>query len=245
MNPGHACVDVKLPTRNVDLLMELVSRIVGRPDPNLPGMGTFYGPTGYGKSMAVCAAAVPYKAYYVQMRSLWTRKYLLEMILQRMSITPFRTMPQMLTQIGGQLARSGRPLIIDETDLLVGKGMIEVVRDIYESSQGTVILVGEETLPDTLEQVERVHGRMLDWVAAQPTEIEDARIFAGHHCQGIEVADDLLETIVEASKGSARYVCTNLARVAEFARVNNLPSLNSASYTWALFTGTAPKRRRA
>ncbi len=42
-----------LPTRNVGLLMELVSRITKRPDTNLPGMGVFHGPSGYGKSMAV------------------------------------------------------------------------------------------------------------------------------------------------------------------------------------------------
>jgi hypothetical protein len=232
-----------LPTRNVALLMELVSRISNRPDRNLPGMGTYYGPTGYGKSMAVCACAIPHRAYYVQMRSLWTRKYLLEMILMQMNITPPRTIPQMLTELSRQLALSGRPLIIDEADLLVNKGMIEAVRDIYESSQGTVILVGEENLPAQLERIERVHGRMLDWVAAQPADIDDARLFAGHHCKGLAIADDLLNRILEASHGSARYVCTNLVRVAEYARLHNLQTLDAESYTGTLFTGTAPRRR--
>lgn len=236
---------VKLPTRNVGLLMELLSRIKNRPDSDLPGMGTFYGPTGYGKSMAVCACAIPYQAYFVQMRSLWSRKYLLEMILSQMNITPARTISPMLTQVGSQLSLSGRPLIIDEADLLVGKGMIEVVRDIYESSQGTVILVGEETLPGKLERIERVHGRMLDWVAAQPADLDDARLFAGHHCPGVIVEDDLLETILEAAHGSARYVCTNLARIAEFARMNNLERLDEASYTGKLFTGKAPEMRKS
>jgi hypothetical protein len=223
--------------------MELVRRISNRPDRNLPGMGTYYGPTGYGKSMAVCACAIPHRAYYVQMRSLWTRKYLLEMILTQMNIIPPRTIPQMLTQLGKQLAMSGRPLIIDEADLLVNKGMVEVVRDIYESSQGTVILVGEENLPALLERIERVHGRMLDWVAAQPADIDDARMYAGHHCSGLAIADDLLEKILEASHGSARYVCTNLVRIAEFAHMSDLQALDAAAYTGTLFTGTAPRRR--
>jgi len=244
MNPVPQKDPVKLPTRNVHLLTKLVSGIVRRPDPDLPGMGVFHGPSGYGKSMAVCAAAVPHKAYYVQMRSIWSRRYLLEMILERMSIQPAKTMPRMLTQIGAQLAGSGRPLIIDEADILVSKGMIEMARDIYESSQGTVILVGEENLPGMLEAEARVHGRMMDWVAAEPTGLEDARLFAGHHCQGIAIAEDLLERVVEAARGSARYVCTNLAKIAEFARVNNLTSLDAASYTEKLFTGQAPKRRR-
>jgi hypothetical protein len=235
-----------LPTRNVTLLMEMVSRINNRPDRNLPGMGTFYGPSGYGKSKAVYSCSVSYKAYYVEMRYTWTRKDLLEMILMQMNITPPRTMSRMLAEIGRQLALSGRPLIIDEADYLVnkGKGMIEVARDIYESSQGTLILVGEETLPEQLARIERVHGRMLDWVAAQPADLTDARMYAGHHCKGLTIVDDLLNRILEASHWSARYVCNNLVRVAEFARVNNLEDLDAATYTGTLFTGEAPKRRR-
>lgn len=231
-----------LPTRNVALLMELVSRIKNR-TPGLPGMGTFYGPTGYGKSKAVCLCAVTHKAYYVQMKSLWSRKYLLEMILAQMGIDPEKTMPRMLSQISLQLAQSGRPLIIDEADILRQKGMIEVARDIFESSQGTLILVGEEDLPAHLEKIERIHGRMLDWVAAQPTEIDDARLFAALHCQGLKISDDLLERILEETHGSARYVCTNLDRVAEFARMNDLEEVGKTTYTGTLFTGQAPKRR--
>lgn len=232
-----------LPTRNVALLMELVSRIKNRTN-GLPGMGTFYGPTGYGKSMAVCVAAVTHQAYYVQMKSLWSRKYLLEMILQQMNIEPARTTAPMLEQISKQLLQSQRPLIIDEADLILQKGMIEVLRDIYESSQGTVILVGEENLPSHLEKIERVHGRMLDWVAAQPTGLDDARLFSSKHCAGISISDCLLEYIISSVHGSARYVCTNLDRIAEFARMHGLSSLSAETYTGSLFTGKAPKGRK-
>lgn len=231
-----------LPTKNVALLMELVTRIRDRAQ-GLPGMGCFYGPTGFGKSMAVCFCAVSHQAYYVQMKSLWSRKYLLEMVLRQMNIEPARTMPPMLEQISRQLALSGRPLIIDEADIIVSKGMVELLRDIYESSQGTVIMVGEENLPGHLERIERVHGRMLDWVGAQPTDIEDARLFADLHCRGLQVSDCLLERILGAAHGSARYVCTNLAQVAEFARKNNLDALTTDTFTGKLFTGQAPRRR--
>jgi hypothetical protein len=233
-----------LRTRNVDLLTEMVIRINDRPDRKLPGMGTFYGPSGYGKTLAVCSCAMTYRAYYVEMRSIWTRKVLLEMILMQMNITPPSTMSRMLTEIGRQLALSRRPLIIDEADFLVRKGMLELARDIYESSQGTLILVGEENLPAQLERVERIHGRMLDWVAAQPADLDDARIYAGHYCKGLTIADDLLNRILEAAHWSARYVCNNLVRVAEFARINNLEVVDSAAYTGTLFTGEAPKRKR-
>jgi hypothetical protein len=243
MTTTAPAVSGTLPTRNVTLLMELVDRVMGRGE-GLPGMGTFYGPTGWGKSRAVCLCAISHRAYFVQMKSLWSRKYLLEKILTEMNIVPARTMPPMLEQIGRQMAQSGRPLIIDEADLIVHKGMIEVIRDIFETSQGTVILVGEENLPGHLEAIERVHGRMLDWVAAQPAGMDDARMFAGLHCPGVAVADDLLERIVGAARGSARYVCTNLDRVAEHCRLRNLSEVSAKDYAGALFTGKAPQGRK-
>lgn len=233
-----------LPTRNVDLLTTLVSTIANRPDPTLPGMGVFHGPTGYGKSLAVSACHDTHRVYYVQMRDAWTRRDLLEMVLSRMFITPERRIARMLAQVSIQLQQSGRPLIIDEADILVRKGMIELVRDIYESSQGTVVLVGEENLPALLEKNERVHGRILDWAAAQPASMADARMFAGRDCRGITVSDDLLERILEAARGSARYVRNSLVRVTQFARVHGLESMTAETYTGPLFTGKAPERRR-
>lgn len=230
-----------LRTRNVDLLAGLISYI--RNNADNAGMGCFYGPTGYGKSRAVSGCSGTHQTYYVEMRSIWTRKYLLEMILQQMTIEPARTAPAMLSQVGAQLRFSGRPLVIDEADFAVRKGMIELLRDIYEASQGIVILIGEENMPAHLEQVERVHGRMCEWVAAQPVSLEDAKLYAGAYCGGVAVGDCLLERIMEAARGSARYVCRNLERVAEFARLNSLDALDAKAYTGTLFTGQAPKRR--
>ena len=51
--------------------------------------------------------------------------------------------------------------MIDEADYLVSRHMIEVIRDIYESSRATIILIGEEMLPQSLTRWERVHNRML------------------------------------------------------------------------------------
>ena len=124
----------------------------------------------------------------------------------------------MVDTIGAQLARSDRPLIIDDAQYLLQKKMIHLVRDIYESSQGTVILVGEEKLPQDLTKYENVHNRQLAWEPAQPCDFGDAELLAQIYAQGVTVADDLLGAIVDASGGSIRRVSTNLARVQELAR---------------------------
>ena len=46
----------------------------------LPGLGVLYGPAGWGKTTALVAVSNSSRAYYVQMRSAWGRKTLLEKI---------------------------------------------------------------------------------------------------------------------------------------------------------------------
>lgn len=99
-------------------------------------------------------------------------------------------------------------------------------------------------MPAKLNRWERFHGRILDWVPAQPTDLEDARHLKRLYHPGIEVADDLLERIVAVSKGSARRVVVNLAQVEEFAKETGLKSLGMADWgSRTFFTGDAPTRR--
>jgi hypothetical protein len=63
-----------------------------------------------------------------------------------------------------ELAKSGRPLIIDEFDHLMKGDKVELIRDLYEGSQGTFLIIGEEMLARKLEKWERFHGRILNWV---------------------------------------------------------------------------------
>lgn len=242
MNLPPSPVNTIAPLRNVALLVELVERVMHRPD-GLPGMATFHGFSGYGKSFAAIYSANKHRAYHVQVKSVWTRKKLCVSILAEMGIQPAPTIPDMVDQIGQELSLSRRPLIIDEADFLVAKGMIEVIRDIYESSQATIILIGEEQLPQQLKRWERVHGRMLDWVSAQPATLPDARHLARLYCRGIEVGQALLTALHEASGGSVRRICVNLDRVREKAETAGLSSIDMDAWGGEFFTGNPPPRR--
>jgi len=232
------------PLRNVTLLAELVDRVQTR-KPGLPGMATFTGFSGYGKSVAAIYAANRYRTYHVQVKSVWTRKKLCTAILQEMEIKAAATIPDMVDQIGEQLSLSGRALLIDEADILVSKGMIEVVRDIYESSQSSIILIGEENLPNSLKKWERVHGRMLDWVQAAPAALSDAKHLAKLYCPGITIGDDLMTALHEKASGSVRRICVNLDRVREKAETGNKSSMGLADFAADdLFTGVPPVGRR-
>lgn len=232
------------PLRNVAGLVTLIDRVQKR-EHGLPGMATFYGPSGFGKTTAAVYAANRFQAFTVQVKSTWRTKKFCEAIVADLGIKPAKTAADMIDQISEELARTGRPLLIDEADFLVARGMIEIVRDIYESSGSAVILIGEELLPQKLQQWERVHGRMLDWVAAQPGDLADVGHLAPIYCAGVEVGEDLRAHILKVSQGSIRRICINLAGVREFARVKGLARVGRADWgNRDFFSGEAPEARR-
>ena len=233
------------PLRNVAALVSLVERVQTRTF-GLPGMATFYGPSGWGKTTAVTFASNEFQAHCVQVKDCWTPTYLAQAILREIGLPNVRGgVAAMVDAIGAQLARTERPLIIDDAQYLLRKRMIELTRDIYESSQATVILVGEEKLPQELTRWENIHNRQLAWEAALPCNLSDAEKLSEIYCRGVEVETELLSAIVEASNGSIRRVATNLARVQELARTRGTTVATRAFWGDRAFqTGQPPEVRR-
>ena len=231
---------------NLDLVAVATERLISRVD-GLPGMGVIYGEAGRGKTIACTALANQSRGYYVQMRSAWNRKALLEKIQFEMGIKPAGTIAHMLDVICEQLAASRRPLIIDEFDFcLRSDGMVELVRDIYEGSQGTLLLVGEEMLPQKLKKWERFHSRVMAWIPALPVSVADAEKLAPIYCPNVTIASDLLAHIVELAHGSVRRVSVNLTLIHEQAMMQAETEMTLAKWgDNALYTGEAPKRRAA
>ncbi len=233
------------PLRNVAALVTLIERVHGR-QIGLPGMATFYGPSGYGKTTAAVYAANHFNTYVVQMKSCWTGRKFCQALALEMGLQPAKTIADMVDQIAQELSFSARPLIIDEADYLVSRAMIEIVRDIYESSGAPVILIGEELLPQKLQKWERVHGRMLDWVAARPACMEDLRHLEPIYCPGVVLDEALRQSLLAASQHSIRRVSVNLAQVAEFAATRGLGAVSASDWgERGFFACQAPAPRRA
>lgn len=232
------------PLQNVELFSRLLIRLQNRQD-GIPGMGCFYGPSGFGKTTATLWAMLEYEAVVVQMKSVWTKKFLCEKICEEMGVKPAKTIPEIVEQIGEALMESRRPLIIDEADFLMKGSNIEIARDIYESSEVPIILVGEEQLPNKLRKFERVHGRMLDFVPAQPVDNKDFVELCNIRCHGVEIAEDLADAMQQACNGSARRIVNNLDTARDLARTNRLERLTLADWgKTPFFTGQAPATRR-
>ncbi|MGE7992520.1 AAA family ATPase [Pseudomonas sp. NPDC089554] len=232
-----------VPLTNVGLLSGAMSRAQARPT-HLPGLVAMYGPSGYGKSLAAAFAANQHRCYYTECRDTWSKKAFLSAVLREMSVLPGRTLSEMVDQIAVQLSTSRRPLIVDDVQYLLDKAAANVLTDIYNASEGTIVLIGEERVPSSLQRLERLHNRVLEWVPAQAATIEDIRNLAQASYPEISFADDLLEDLRAATKGCLRRVAVNLHRVQSEASAAMLDGIGLAQWGqrgW--FTGEAPARR--
>ncbi|KTT63590.1 DNA transposition protein [Pseudomonas oryzihabitans] len=228
---------------NVGLLGGAMQRAQARPV-GLPGLVVMYGPSGLGKSVAASYAANMHRAYYVECRDTWSKKAFLLAVLKEMSIAPARTLSDMMDQIAEQLSRSMRPLIVDDVQYMLDKAIANTLTDLYNASQGTIVLIGEERVPASLARLERLHNRVLEWVPAQPATLDDLRQLARASYPKLELADDLLEDLVRSTKGCLRRAAVNLYKVQTEASALMLDRVDLA--TWGSrgwFTGEAPARR--
>jgi DNA transposition AAA+ family ATPase len=231
--------------KNVILLMQLHQRLKDR-GPHLPGIGVMHGFSGYGKTYAAIYLANKTGAARVEIGDSWTKKTLLMAILKELGEPrPKGTIPALAEAAIEKLALPGHPpLIIDEADKLVDKNMIEIVREIHESAQVPVILIGEEALSTKLERSERTHNRVLEWVAAQPCDLEDTRKLAAIFAPNLVISDQLLDLIRAQSQGKARRIVTNLDRIKEWAFEQGAYELTPEAYRGGFQPFSAPPRQQ-
>lgn len=215
--------------------------------PSLPRIGLLYGPSGYGKSVAMAFTAQRTEAAYLEAKSIWTQLSLLEAIAAELGIVDLaRSAPRILQQVIDQLNLAPRGLIIDEMDHLVKKQHVEIIRDIHDSTGVPILLVGEEKLPARLKAWERFHNRILVQTPAQPATADDARKLRDHYCPRVEIADDLVAAIVKACSGVTRRIVTNLVKAERMGVEEGQPSIDLAWWSERPFdTGDVPVRRLA
>ncbi|MEF9402664.1 MULTISPECIES: AAA family ATPase [Ralstonia solanacearum species complex] len=231
----------------LDMVSATLERLDARSN-GLPGIAVLYGPAGWGKTFASNTLANETRAYYVQMRSAWRSKTLLEKILAEMGIRHEpTTTARLLDMVAEQLSTSHRTLILDEFDYAAkdkNGTLIELTRDIYEASQGSLLLVGEELLPKKLERWERFHSRVLTWAPAQAVTLEDAMKLAPIYASTLEFDADVLQYLVGIAQGSVRRVCVNLTQLLDYSNTHGLDRITMRHLAeTTVYTGRSPERR--
>lgn len=213
------------PLRNVAAFATLIKRLQERAY-GLPGMGTFSGPPGVGKSFAAAFAAANLDAIHISVQEMWTKKTLLQMILKELREKTTGTRPELLVRLNQALTLANRPLIIDEADYCVDNNMVMTLRDIHDGSHVPVVLIGMEDFPQKLRKWELVDSRVLSRIQAEPADLRDAKLLAVHYAPGIDLGEDLIEHIRDLHFGIARRMVTDFAHVVEHCQLEGLAAMS-------------------
>ncbi len=237
-------VNTIAPLKNVAAFAGLMDRVINRPA-HLPGIGVFYGFSGYGKTQSAVYAANTSRAYYLEVGSSWAKKDFLRNMCRACNVADLGTVAAMVERLIEALAMDMRPVIIDEFDFITDKKYHELVREIHDKSGAAFILIGEELLPGKIQMLsERFHNRILHFEAAQPSDASDAAHLVKLYYPEIKISNDLLTKITTTSRGQIRRICINLDAIFEEAKLKGLKEITLADWNnKPLSTGAAPKRR--
>lgn len=218
------------PLRNVAAFMTLMNRMVDR-DLDLPGLAVFSGKSGWGKSKAAMMAGVRHRAIYVECGQFTTAKDLLILILKELNVDkPHGSISMLLWQAIELIAAERRPVIVDEAHFIAKKRFVDLLREISDKATATVVLIGEEMLPAHLEEHERVHNRVLEWLPAVPCDASDFKLLAATRCKGLEIAPDLADAILQETKGNTRRIVINLSKAQQAAQLQGIARVDLAAF---------------
>jgi DNA transposition AAA+ family ATPase len=232
--------------RNVAAFSTLLSRVCER-RPDLPGLACFYGRSGLGKTKSAIFGANMTRAAYVECGQFTTARSLMTNILKELGVgNPRGTITDMIDDAVKIMAGDiRRPLIVDEAHHVAHKRFVDLLRELHDKSLAPVILIGEETLPRQLEAFERVHNRILTWVAAEACDQSDFEQLAKVYTRA-KVAPDLARAILETTRGNTRRIVVNLAEVQAIADRDAVDVVDLARFggSGAIIGGSAPVPRR-
>lgn len=219
------------PLKNIKLMSDLGQKIISAPE-HLPMMGVMSGPSGFGKSTAAAFVAAKNQAYYLECGSGYCRKEFLSDLLELTGMKPKgTTISGWIKQFSGELMCSNKLLILDEVDRIAEDlQLLDIVRDIYEKSQSPILLIGEETLPQKLSKREHFAGRVMEYVQAEPIDLQDAETLNRHYSPEVLLDDDLLMFLRDKSRGSIRRFVTNLEKIRSFGMNSGLDHVGKAEW---------------
>jgi DNA transposition AAA+ family ATPase len=230
------------PTSNIGLVHTLMEQLTTRAA-GLPGIGTFYGRSGLGKSMGAAYASHPagFNGIYVSCRSFETKKSLAEQICKAVGITPKGNIPAIVDTIVEVLSMGDRPLIVDEVDYIVDSRTLELIRDLHDASGAAILLIGEEHLPAKLKRHERFDNRVLTWQPATGCTAGDFDLLVKQYAPAITIAPELKKRVLAETQAVTRRVVVNLEAIKRWCDRNGTKDA-PADCNVELYTGRAPGR---
>lgn len=185
------------------------------------GLVIVQGPFGVGKSDIVERWAADNNAHFLRSMETWTKRALLDALAERMGLDSRGRNSEVQARIIGRLAVDGSTLIFDEADFLIRStpALLEVVRDITDTTGVVCMLVGMHKLGDKIARYGHIASRVARVVNFERLPLGDVQAAITKLCE-VPLADDVVAAVHQQSDGRMRLVLNAIANVEEWARAN-------------------------
>jgi Cdc6-like AAA superfamily ATPase len=130
-----------------------------------PARGRFgsmaaFGPPGTGKTFFFEKLGMDEDYAYIRCKYIDTPRNLLSHIVRELGEEPIGMTGKLFNSAVEQLLQKPRTLIFDESDYIINKRFVEVVRDLNDVANTPIILVGMENLERSLKRFPHLYDRM-------------------------------------------------------------------------------------
>ena len=187
------------------------------------------GPPGLGKTTVMRHWAAQTGSIYLRAKKEWTPCWMLRELLGELGMAAphsferqFRQALELLADRQGDAVIAQRTfgIVIDEADHVARNGRImETVRDISDTLELPVILVGMGRVRDALVRYPQVASRIGQYVRFEAADEKDVRALLDGLCE-VPVADDLAAYVAKVTRGYTREIKEAIAHIERFGLRN-------------------------
>lgn len=183
---------------------------------------------GLGKTDTLTWWAGKEGALYLRAKSAWTPRWAMAELIQQMGLEPESTQEKMFAQALGALARSPRPIVVDEVEnCLHDHKVLERFRDLSDLTECPVIIAGMDRVRTRLMRYEQISSRITAVIEFAPSDLADVQVMAETLLE-IQLDEAALELVLQQSEGRYRLIMDALSSIERFAKVNSLTRVEGA-----------------
>lgn len=218
-------------TKNVNRFLAAISNLDDRGAPEACWV-IATGDAGYGKSRCGQWWAVQNDAIQIRLKAAATPHWVLTDLVRELGENaPAHSCEKLFAQALHSLAIDPRPIVIDEVENALNANMavLETIRDLSDTVECTVILLGREFVPGKLKRHRQIWTRVAGVAEFGPAGVDDVRKL----CDGLSdvtIGDDLVKEITDQSEGHIRQVVKAIKTVEAAAKRNRADVIDLSAF---------------
>ncbi|MGJ4748769.1 AAA family ATPase, partial [Leptospira sp. SA-E8] len=176
---------------------------------------------GIGKTELLARYASDNSCVYVRAKETWTKRALLDELADALGLDKRGRNQEVQQRIIIKLGTTGVTVIVDEADFLIRTtpSLLEVLRDITDSTQITCFLIGMEQFPMRVARYGHIASRVASIVEFQPLSLEDVTATVKAKAE-IQIESEVLPEILRQSEGRMRFVLNAVSKIEDLAETN-------------------------